>query len=122
MTGYQFYPRYAQIDAITNALNAEVTFTDEHDFTPGEIVSFRVTKDFGMWEINNHRGKVLSATDDTIIVDIDTSTWTPFTLSLLDEPGTTPPVCVPSSSGVIPNQQELQQTNIHDAFDNRRTF
>lgn len=120
MTTYRIYPRYSQIESITNSLNAVVTFTDDHDFTDGEIVSFRVTKDFGMYEINNRSGRVLSSTDDTITVDIDTSTWTPFTIALLNDPGTTPPVCVPSSSGLIPNQNELAQTNIRDAFDNRR--
>lgn len=113
-----FYPRYAFIEAITNATQAVATFTEDHDFTPGEMVSFRVGRDFGMDEINNKRGKVLYTTSDTITVDIDTSTWTPFTLSNLDEPGTSPPVCVPSSSSVIPFQ-ENPSVNIEDAFDNR---
>lgn len=119
MVTNRIYPRYAQIDAITKALNAVVTFTDDHDFTDGEIVSFRVTKDFGMFEINNLRGRVLEHNDTMITVDIDTSTWTAFTTAMLDDPGTTPPVCVPSSSGIIPNQS-VPQTSLEDAFDNRR--
>jgi hypothetical protein len=120
MVSYQIYPGYSQIDAITNDINAEITFTADHDFTDGEIISFRVTKNFGMFEINNKKGRVLSSTSNTVVVDIDTSTWTQFTTAMLNQPGTTPPIAVPSCSGLIPNQVELQQTNIRDAFDNRR--
>lgn len=119
MARNEFYPRYSEIQAITNATQALVTFTEDHDFTPGEIVSFRVGIAFGMDEINNKRAKVLFITDDTITIDIDTSTWTPFSLANLNQPGTSPPVCVPSSSSVIPFQ-ENPSVNIQDAFDNRR--
>jgi len=115
----QFYPSKVQISSITNDIQADVTFTEDHDFTPGEIVSFRVGRAFGMDEINNKRAKVLSHTNDTITIDIDTSTWTAFTLANLDTAGTSPPMCLPSSSSVIP-YQENPSVNIEDAFDNRR--
>jgi hypothetical protein len=114
----EFYPRLAYISDVTNAVQATITFTEDHTFTVGEILSFRVTKDFGMVELNNLRGKVLSLTDDMVTVDVNTLTWTPFDYSSLDEPGTTPPTCVPSSSGVIPGSP-LPQTNIYDSFDHR---
>ena len=119
MTLNHFYPRYAFISEITNALNPVVTFTDDHDFTPGEIVSFRVGKQFGMDQINNKRARVLIITDDTITIELDSSTWGVFTLSQLNEPGTSPPVCIPSSSSVVPFE-ENPSVNIQDAFDNRR--
>ncbi len=115
----QFYPSKVQMSAITNAVQAVVTFTADHDFTPGEIVSFRVGRDFGMSEINNQQAKVLFHTNDTITIDIDTSTWTPFTLANLNEPGTSPPICLPSASSAIPFE-ENPSVNIEDAFDNRR--
>ena len=111
-----YYPTFSYISAITNELNPTVTFTANHDFTVGEIVSFRVGKPFGMSEINNKRAHVLAITDTTITIDIDTSTWTPFSLVNLNNPGTTPPVCVPSSSGVI-TQLYTPSVNIEDAFD-----
>lgn len=114
----RYYPRYSEINAITNAAQAAVTFTEAHDFTVGEIVSFRVTKDFGMYELNNRRAKVLSTTSDSITVNIDSSTWNAFTLANLDAEGTTPPICVPSSSGVIDNIY-TPSVNIEDAFDKR---
>ncbi len=119
MANNQFYPRYAEIESITNALNALVTFTEDHDFTPGEIVSFRVGKPFVMFQINNKRARVLSITEDTITIELDTSTWGIFSLDNLNEPGTSPPVCIPSSSSVIPFEQN-PSVNIEDAFDNRR--
>lgn len=115
----RFYPRYSEISAITNELEPTVTFTADHDFTVGEIVSFRVGTLFGMSEINNQRAKVLTVPDtDEITIGIDTSTWTPFTLANINTPGTTPPVCVPSSSGVI-DLIYTPSVNIEDAFDNR---
>lgn len=114
------YPQLAFINSITNATKAVVTFTEDHDFTIGEVVGFRVLKSFGMNEINNLRGKVLSVTSDTITVDIDTSSWTAFSYSLIDTEGTTPPHCVPSSSKLVPGSNP-PQVNILDAFDNRRS-
>jgi hypothetical protein len=112
------YPKKAFIIAITNAKEPTATFTENHDFTVGENVSFRVTKDFGMFQINNKRAKVIDKTDDTITFDLDTSTWSAFTYDLVDTAGTTPPVCVPSSSGVIENIV-TPAYNIEDAFDKR---
>lgn len=112
------YPQFSYINAITNDKEAIVTFTEDHDFTIGEIVSFRVSKPFGMIEINNLRGKVLDISALTITVDIDTSLWTPFDYSNLNEDGTSPPVCVPSSSGVISNLY-TPEINILDTFDRR---
>lgn len=119
MANNNFYPSKAFISAITNEQNAVVTFTEDHEFTPGEIVSFRVGKQFGMYEINNIQTKVLSITDDTITVGVDTTFWTPFTLANLNEPGTSPPCCVPSASGVIPFEDGTPRVTIFDSFDNR---
>lgn len=115
-----FYPQRALINAITNAKEAVATFTENHDFTVGEIVSFRVGKAFGMQQIDGKRGKVLSITSDTITVDIDSSTWDAFDYSNLDTAGTTPPHCVPSSSKKVPGSNP-PRVNIQDAFDNRRS-
>lgn len=113
------YPKLSYISSITNGINPTVTFTEDHDFSIGEIVSFRVGRQFGMYQINNRRVKVLSVpTTDSVTIELDTSTWSVFSLDNLDEPGTSPPCCVPSSSGVVPNDL-IPKTNIADAFDNR---
>jgi hypothetical protein len=114
-----FYPRYSEIISITNDVQATVTFTEDHDFTPGEIVSFRIEKQFGMSELNNRHARVLFISSDSVVVNINTQFLTPFTLAQLNQPGTTPPVCIPSSSSVIPFEENAQ-VNLEDSFDNRR--
>jgi len=122
MVTNQIYPQKAYINAIAVAsdpVKSTVTFTADHDFTIGEVVSFRVTKDFGMYQINNRKGVVLATTSDTITVDIDINGWDAFDYSALNSAGTTPPHCVPCCSTKIPNS-EPPKININDAFDNRK--
>ena len=113
------YPQKAFINAITNAQNAVVTFTADHDFTLGEIVSFRVTRKFGMYNLNQKSAIVQATTSDTITVDIDTTSWDPFDYSLLDTAGTTPPIVIPCCSSTIPGTNPTR-INQKAAFDNRR--
>lgn len=112
-----FYPTFSYIVGITNDVKAVVTFGAPHDFTLGENVGFRVSAAYGMPEINNKIGTVLALTTYSITVNIETSSWNPFVIpdSTL---GTTPPVCVPSSSGIIPYSNPSTM-NLQDAFDNR---
>ena len=115
----QFYPRRAFLNALTNATQAVATFTENHDYTLGQVVSFRVTRNFGMFQINNMKGIVLATTADTITVDIDSSDWDIFDFSALNTAGTTPPMCVPCCSVRVPGSNP-PMVNILDAFDNRR--
>ncbi len=116
--GYEFVPRYRFIVDITNAQYAVVAFSADHNFVDGEIVSFRVTPPFGMSEMNNLQTQVLSHTDDTITVNIDSSFWTPFIYPVSGK--VTPPVCVPSAAGLIPGLY-TPTVNLQDCFDNVRT-
>lgn len=127
----RFYPRWRYIAGITQATQATVYFTEKNDFTPGEIVSFRVSSAFGMDEINNVPARVLtvtnSATVSSIVIDLDTTGFTAFAFptSAVAAAGVSPAVCVPSSSGVVPFNgsatipQEPPGMNLLDAFDNR---
>lgn len=129
----RMYPRYRYIANITQASQAVVYFTEKNDFTPGEIVSFRVSSDFGMDEINNKEVRVLSVTNSatvsSITIDLDTSGYTAFAFptSAVAAAGVSPAVCLPSSSGVVPDNGSATQaqqppgTNLRDAFDNRNT-
>lgn len=116
MTNYQFYPRFRYISDITNDQQAVVTCTEDHDFTVGEIVSFRVSRQNGMYQINNRQSKVISITSDTVTVDLDTLSFDDFIPGLEVK---TLPVIVPSSSGVISDLYTTTVT-LEDAFDNRR--
>lgn len=112
-----FYPAFSYIANITNEKQAVVTFTAPHDFTLGENVGFRVTAPYGMFEINNMIGRVLSLDTYSIRVDIESTLWNPF-VTPVSTIGTSPPVCVPSSSGIIPNLNPAT-INLQDSFDNR---
>lgn len=116
MTNYRFVPRLRFIEAITQSQQAVVTLTDDHDFSDGEIVSFRVSATNGMKQLNNQEALVLSHTDDTITVDIDTTGFDPF---IDDLEVKNPPMVVPSASGIIPNSVP-PTVNLEDAFDNTR--
>lgn len=106
-----------EISDITRAQNAVVTTTEDHNFVVNELVSFRITLPYGMFEMNNHRSKIVSVTSNTLTVDMDSSNFTAFSIPV-DLGGTTPPCVVPSSSGV-----DLRLHNptmiLEDAFDNR---
>lgn len=129
----RMYPRWNFIANITQATQAVVFFTGTNDFTPGEIVSFRVPSQFGMDEINNKAVRVLSVTNSatvsSITIDLDTSGYTAyaFPTSAVAAAGVSPAVVVPSSSGVVPDNgsatvpQQPPGTNLRDAFDNRNT-
>lgn len=127
----RMYPRRKFIANITKAAQAVVYFTSSNDFTPGEIVSFRVSSDFGMQEINNKQARVLSVTNSatvsSITIDLNTTGYTTFAFPTSAQAaiGVSPAICVPSSSGVIPFAgsatvpQQPPGTNLLDAFDNR---
>lgn len=130
----RYYPHWSFIANITKASQAVVYFTTKNDYTPGEIVSFRVSSDFGMDEINNKTARVLSVTNSatvsSITLDLDTTGYTTFafpTSANAYANKVSPAVCVPSSSGVVPFNgsatvpQQPPGTNLLDAFDNRNT-
>lgn len=116
MTEYIFLPRFRYVTDISNAQSAVVTCSEDHDFTVGQYVSFRVSKPYGMVEINEKRAKVLAITNDTIIIDLDTLNFNSFVYPVSGK--TTPPVVIPAGSGVIPDYYPSTVT-LFDVFDNR---
>ena len=137
----RMYPRYRYIANITQATQAVVYFTEKNDFTPGEIVSFKISPIVAspaqptMTEINNIPARVLSVTNSatvsSITIDLDTTGFTAFAFptSAVAAAGgwQQPAICVPSSSGVVPFNgsatipQQPPGTNLLDAFDDRNT-
>lgn len=130
----RMYPRYAYIANITKAAQAKVYFTAKNDFTPGEILGFRVSEDFGMLEMNLLHARVLtvvnSATESSVVLDLDSSGFTTFAYptSAVAAAGVSPAVAVPSASGVVPDNgsasvpQIPEGMNLLDAFDNRNKY
>lgn len=109
-----FYPSYALISAITLGAQTVVTFTAPHSFTVGEIISFRVSQQYGTVEMNNRSVNVQAITSNTVTVDIDSRNYTPF-IAAPNRPETLAMV-VPSASGVIEGARPAQ-TNLFDTFD-----
>jgi len=128
------YPRWSYIAGITKAAQAVVFFTAKNNYTPGEILSFRVSSAFGMAEMNNVSARVLSVTNSatvsSVTLDLDSSGFTTFNFptSAIAAAGVSPAVCVPASSGVVPDNGSATQaqqppgTNLLDTFDNRNKF
>lgn len=115
---HMMVPQFQYITAIDQGQITVINFGDDHQFSIGEIVSFRCSRAYGMFEINNLSGLVIAITDMTITVDIDSTNFTPFIIpSILT--GTTPAICVPSASGIIPGSNPPTVT-LFDAFDNLR--
>lgn len=110
-----FTPFFSFIEDISQAINAVITFTEPHSFTIGEIVSFRVSRASGMFEMNNQDALVIGLTSTTITVPINSTNYNAYVNAGLYIQN--PAVCVPSSSGVIPNNIP-PATNLQDAFDN----
>lgn len=109
-----FYPSYAIIQDISLGVQTVVTFTAPHSFTVGEIISFRVSSQYGTVELNYQSALVQAITIDTITVNIDSREFTPFVSSPTN--AQTLPMVVPSASGVVPNAIPAQ-TSLVDAFD-----
>lgn len=122
-----YYPGYAQqqvyenlivrpIESITNAYPMVVTTTEDHGYPAGLKVRFLIPRMFGMQELNELEGQVLSVTDDTLTINIDSTNF-----SLFSSPSPLPsaysqPSIIPNSSGPYLPPQPLQYGN-QDSFE-----
>lgn len=114
-----FQPQFSIISAITLGQQTVVTFTADCDFTDGEIVSFRVSRESGTFEMNNQQTRVLSHTSNTITVGIDSTNYTPF-IFVAQNSLVFPAMVVPIGSGIVPGTNPAT-INLQDAFDNAPT-
>lgn len=136
----RFYPRWRYIvpvaggAGITKATQAVVTTSVYHDFTVGEVVSFRVSSAFGMKEINNVQGRILAVGTmsggtftagvtgpfNAFKTNIDTSGFTTFAMptSAIAAAGVSPAVVVPVGAGPYPSAANPFVPTAA-AFDNR---
>jgi len=111
-------PKFFYINAITKDFPCVVTFTEDHDYKIGQFISFRVANPYGMFQMNNLRGKVLDLTSNSVTVNIDTRQFGTFIYPVSGN--NTPPVSVPAGSGTVPADYVATVT-LADAFDNLRT-
>lgn len=114
-SGGTFVPPAQYISNISNALQAVVTFPTQHDFSVGEIVSFRVSPPYAMQQLNNVSAAVLATSTYTITVGIDTRNSNSF-VSSPSGTITYPAMVVPAGTGIVPGQF-LTSTSLTCVFD-----
>ncbi len=106
----QYYPGYSQvqvseifvvqtISSITQAYQAVLTTTQDHGYQAGLMVSFLIPPSFGMIELNGLIVQVLEVTSDTLTLNIDTRSFTPFAYPSPLPSAYTPPSVIPNGSG-----------------------
>ncbi len=105
-----YYPGYSQqtvienlvvktILSITQSYPMIVTTTTDHKYSAGIKVTFFIPTNFGMVELNGTNCQVLSVTNNTLTINLDSTNYTAFAYpSPLPEAYTNPSV-VPNSSG-----------------------
>lgn len=93
-----FYPPHRFISSITQAQQAVVLLTVDHEFTVGQQVRFVVPEEYGMVEMNGLSGTIVAVdtvTTNTITVDIDTTAFTAFAFPLTGDYPFSPALVVP---------------------------
>jgi len=109
-TSVMYYPGYSQIQvqmnliirtilSITQSYPAILTTVNNHNYVAGMNVTFLIPKQFGMIQLNNLIVQVIELTNDTLVLDIDTSTFTPFAYPSPLPVAYTPSSVIPDSSG-----------------------
>lgn len=122
-----YYPGYSQlqvqenlrcktIESITNAYPMVITTTTNHGYVAGMIVKFLIPPQFGMVQLNNLKGQVLSLTHDTLTIDLDSSNFDIFAYPAPLPNAYTPPSVIPNSSGHYLSPQTLPYGN-QDSFE-----
>lgn len=81
-----YQPEFFFLSAITQALQAVVTTTEDHDYVIGQTVKFIIPTICGMIQLNNKIGIVQSVTSNTFTVNIDTLEFSPFSAAPASSP------------------------------------
>lgn len=121
-----YYPGYSQvtvtpnlrthtITAVTNSNPCVVTTLDNHNYVAGMNVTFLIPSQFGMTELNGLNVQVLSFTNNTLTLNLDSIFFTPFYYPNPLPNAYTPPTVIPNSSGIYLPPQPLPYGN-QDSF------
>jgi hypothetical protein len=108
----QFIPNLQYVTNISQSQEGIVTFINNHNFTLGEWISFRVPPANGMIQLNNQKALIIALTSNTVTINVDTGQFFPF-ISVSN--GQIPCVAVPAGSGIPPGTGTV---TLEDAFDN----
>ncbi len=122
-----YYPGYSQVQvyqnlivrdiaSITNAYPMVVTTTVDHGYPAGLKVRFLIPKAFGMQELNEINAQVISVTDDTLTINLDSTNFSVFSYPNQLPSAYTNPSVIPNSSGPYLPPQPLPFGN-QDSFE-----
>ena len=106
----QYYPGYSQvivtpnlrtqtIASITQAMPMVVTTILDHNYVAGMEVTFLIPPQFGMVQLNTLNLQVLSVTNNTLTINVDSTNFTPFAYPSPLPSAYTPPSVIPNASG-----------------------
>jgi hypothetical protein len=127
MSSVVYYPGYSQVQvqqnlrcqtitAITNANPCVVTTAANHNFVAGMMVSFLIPAMYGMPQINAQTAQVLSITNNTLTVKIDTTSYGVFAYPSPLPRSYAFPSVIPVSSGPYLPPTPLPYSN-QDSFE-----
>lgn len=126
-TVVQYYPGYSQVQvqqnlrcqtiaSITNANPCVVTTESNHNYNPGMMVRFLIPTMFGMQQLNVITCQVISTTNDTLTLNIDSTNFSLFSYPSPLPSAYTVPSVIPNSSGPYLPPQPLPYGN-QDSFE-----
>lgn len=110
MSSVVYYPGYSQvqvkdnlvvqtISSITNAYPMVVTTSSNHGYVAGILVRFLIPTQFGMTQLNDITAQVISVTDDTLTINLDSTNFSVFSYPSPLPSAYTPPSVIPNASG-----------------------
>ena len=114
VSSVMYYPGYSQIQvsqnliwqnivSITNANPCVVTTVNDHNYPAGVKVRFNIPTAFGMQQLNSLTAQIISVTNNTMTLALDTLNFLPFAYpSSLPEAYTSPTVFANSSGPYLP--------------------
>ena len=117
-----FYPGYSQINvtpnlrtreiaSITQAYPMVVTTVLDHGYPAGMNITFLIPPYFGMVQLNTLNAQVISVTNKSLTVNLDSTHFTPFAAPSPLPSAYTPPSVIPNASGPYLPPQPLPYGN-----------
>lgn len=110
MTSITYYPGYSQVTvienlrvqtilSITQANPMIVTTVNDHGYVAGMMVRFLIPTAFGMVQLNDLDAQVIAVTNNSLTVNLDSTSFTPFAYPSPLPSAYTNPSVIPNSSG-----------------------
>lgn len=109
-TAATYYPINVDITGISQARNALVTTSSAHYYVVGQLVRFHVPVPYGMYQINEQLGLVLTVpTSNTFTVNVDTKAFSAF------NPSPTYPGNMAAQVSPVGDENNTSATTSHNA-------